>query len=85
MSEYFFGSFAGSLDDKTYEAASAIAEQHDCHIVRNFTDGGHKPPRGWMAGPNRGAPFDAQMQRAVLGELEAAGLWPFNHEQTENE
>ena len=74
MSNHFFGFGTGRVPSSVMTAIDRIAGQHDAHIVR------HDDPasgwRYWMAGPNRGAPFDSRMRDAVMLDLEAAGLWP---------
>ena len=81
MSEYMFGLGDGWLPKK----ANAIAQRYGARLC-NHTDPqckcGHgcqtfncrASRRHWFAGPNYGAPFDAQMVAAVEADLAKAGL-----------
>jgi len=74
MSEHFFGLGAGRVPSVVMTAVDRIAGQHDARIVRY--DDPASGWRFWMACPNRGAPFDGATSRAVMTDLESAGLWP---------
>ena len=68
MSAYFFGSGNGRIDDDMARRADTIARRHDATLTP-YND----PARGWrywFKGPNRGAPFDGAMARAVAEEIE---------------
>jgi len=67
MSEHFFGLHTGHMNRK----ADQIAKKHGAWHVNYTEPRGEK--RGWFACPNRGNPFDAQVARAVLADIEAAG------------
>lgn len=82
MSEYMFGLGSGYLP----KPAASIARKHGAVLV-NHCDPGCKCGYGcadecpackrhWFAGPNRGKPFDSAMGRAVMAEIEAAGITP---------
>ena len=73
MSQYFFGLWTGKVSDAWVEAADAVAKRHDAYMV-TYPDPA-SGPRGWMCGPNYGAPFDARMAAAVLDDLTAEDLW----------
>ena len=45
----------------------------DAHVV--VFDDPAADPRGWFAGPNWGAPFDAALEREAIAALRTAGLW----------
>lgn len=80
MSEYMFGLGDGWMP----KSASKIAKKHGAVLV-NHVDPGCKCGYGctdecpackrhWFAGPNRGEPFDSQLGRAVMQEIEASGI-----------
>jgi len=74
MSEYFFGLGRGRVGAGVEKRCDKIAGRHGAHIVVVTLPG--EGPRYWFAGQNLGFPFDRDMERAVLADLEAAGLWP---------
>ena len=74
MSQHFFGLGNGRIERDVVDAIDRIAAPHDASIT-TFDDPA-RGPRYWMSCPNRGAPFDGATARAVLDELDAAGLWP---------
>lgn len=67
MSEYFFGLHRGHLTSK----ADQIARRHGADHTNYTEPNGEK--RGWFSGPNRGEPFDRQLARAVIADIEEAG------------
>lgn len=67
MSEHFFGVHQGHLTTK----ADQIAKRHGAVHINYTEPRGEK--RGWFACPNRGHPFDQEVARAVLADIEAAG------------
>ena len=81
MSEYLFGLFRGRPAPAAVGKADAIATRRDCCIIQYLDPA--TGPRGWLAGPNRGAPFDGAMERAVIRDLERSGLWPLPGTETE--
>lgn len=81
MSENYCGLFNGLVKQDYCDKANAIAGKYDYHIV--CYDDPARGPRGWFAGPNLGSPFDAANSKAVLDDLEAAGLWPPHIEESE--
>lgn len=72
MSEYFFGLGRGRIPSKIAKRADAIASKHGACLVNPRLPG--EGYRYWFAGPNRGEPFDRAMARAVLDDLDAAGV-----------
>jgi hypothetical protein len=79
--EYYFGLGRGWLSAR----ADRIARKHGASLVNHTDDrcncGYNCRPgtckqsrRHWFAGPNRGEPFDSQLARAVMDEIESAGL-----------
>jgi len=72
MSEHYFLLGNGRVPDHVAEAVDAVAARHDAHLCR------HDDPatgwRYWLACDNRGAPFDGRTARAVVDDLDAAGL-----------
>ncbi len=78
MNTYFFGLGSGHLG----KLAARIAKRHGAVLV-NYYDpycrcgrgcARHCPAtaRHWFAGPNRGEPYDSELARRVLGDLDAA-------------
>ena len=70
---YFFGMWNGSVSGKWLRAANKVSKKHDADVVAYTEPNGRE--RGWMSCFNRGAPFDKETARAVIRDLEAAGLW----------
>lgn len=78
MSEYLFGGGLGHLS----RCVERAVEKEGVTLV-NYTDPGcncghgcaHGCPRRrrhWFAGPNRGFPFDRQLERRILSVVEKA-------------
>ena len=78
MSEHMFGLGSGHLP----KLADKIASKHGARLV-NYCDPGCKCGHGcakecpecnrhWFAGPNLGEPFDSEMARAVMADIEAS-------------
>jgi hypothetical protein len=64
MSEYFFALHSGHLPAK----ADKIARRHGA-AHSNYTEpNGQK--RGWFSCFNRGQPFDGEIRRAVIADLD---------------
>lgn len=74
MSEYMFGVGRGRVDGEIVDKVQEVAEKHDCDFVHGYFPGDGF--RYWFAGPNRGHPFDREMGRAVIDDLEIRDLWP---------
>jgi hypothetical protein len=72
VSDYFFGLGRGYVDKVTRARADDIAAEHGAWFV--LVDLPGEGWRYWFAGPNRGEPFDRDLARAVLDELDAAGV-----------
>jgi hypothetical protein len=76
MSEYFFATSQARISRakaKKYEAAARAegAEMTEVNVREGAAPGinGGRYQR-WMACPNRGSPFDQEIERAVLARLE---------------
>lgn len=72
MSEYFFGLGRGKVADSIRDRVDDICRAHNVAFVNPTMPG--EGPRYWFAGPNRGEPFDKALRKAVMADLEAAGL-----------
>lgn len=81
MSEYMFGLGDGHLG----KAAARIARRHGAELVNHndpgcrcgYGCGGDNCPstaRHWFACQNQGEPFDSEVARAVMADLERAGI-----------
>jgi hypothetical protein len=72
MSEYMFGVGHRKPPRKKVSAIEKVAKRHGCYFVEvNLPGTGYQ---NWFAGPNRGCPFDENMERRVMHDLETAGL-----------
>jgi hypothetical protein len=74
MSQYHFGLGKGRVGAGVEKRVDKIARKHGADFTSVTLPG--DGPRYWFSGPNLGFPFDRDMARAVLNDLEAAGLWP---------
>lgn len=73
MSQYMFGVRRGTLPAATVRKIERVAKRHGCTFVGPVSIPGNGT-QSWFAGPNRGAPFDDAMARAVFDDLEAEGI-----------
>jgi hypothetical protein len=72
MSEHHFGLGRGRVSKEDYRRIDQIAAKHGATFTNpNLPGDGW---RYWFSCPNRGQPFDGDTARAVLGEVEAAGI-----------
>jgi hypothetical protein len=72
MSQHMFSVSRNKPSRVNARKIENIAKRNECDFVEYVDPGdGYK---NWFAGPNRGAPFDDAMARAVMGDLRAAGL-----------
>ena len=72
MSQHMFSVSRNKPSRANARKIESIAKRHECTFVEYVDPGsGYK---NWFSGPNRGAPFDDAMARAVMGALRAAGL-----------
>lgn len=80
MSEFMFGDGSGWMPTR----ADRIARKHGAILV-NYADPGCRCGYGcvddcpeckrhWFEGPNYGEPFDSELARDVMAEIEAAGI-----------
>jgi hypothetical protein len=72
MSEYFFGVGTGKVPDVICKRLDKIATKHGATFTMVNMPG--EGWRYWFACPNRGAPFDGAVAKAVLDEVEAAEI-----------
>lgn len=72
MSEHMFGIGHDAPTQTNATKIGRIARTHGFGFVQTTMPGtGYQH---WFAGPNRGAPFDGDAERAIWADLEAAGL-----------
>ncbi len=72
MSQHMFSVSRNKPSRVNARKIASIAKRHACAFVEYVDPGdGYK---NWFSGPNRGAPFDDAMARAVMSDLRAAGL-----------
>mgnify|MGYP003337572411 FL=1 len=67
MSEYMFGVTRENLSKREANRRDKIARQFGCTFTTYSAPG--NDVTGWYAGPNRGFPFDGQMEKAVLDSV----------------
>lgn len=73
MGSFLFGSGSGKVSMSRARKADRIAQRHGARcIVADLPEGA----RYWFTAPNMGDPFDKATAKAVLEDLEAAGLVP---------
>jgi len=72
MSQHMFSVSRNKPSRANARKIESIAKRHACAFVE-YVDPGSKY-QNWFSGPNRGAPFDDTMARAVMSDLRAAGL-----------
>lgn len=72
MSEHFFGCGRGNVKASVYKRINKIAAKHGADFSNPNMPG--DGPKYWFACPNRGMPFDGQVERAVWTDLESVGL-----------
>lgn len=75
MSNYCFGLHSGHLTAR----ANTIAKRHGAWHVNYTEPRGER--RGWFACPNRGAPFDGDIARAVMADIDQVGLDALRHKR----
>ena len=71
---HFFELWNGAVTASWWEQAEEIAKRHGAHVVICY-DPAAGLPRGWIACPNHGEPFDDEIAAVVLNDLTSAGLW----------
>ncbi len=69
MSQHMFSVSRNKPSRANARKIASIAKRHACEFVEYVDPKYHN----WFAGPNRGAPFDDAMARAVMFDLRAAG------------
>lgn len=74
MSEHFSHLFRGRISEVREASIDDAVAHLDAQVV-TYNDPGDGP-RGWIASPNMGFPFDRDRERAITAALETAGLWP---------
>ena len=75
MTDHLHNLFRGPVsEEREAEIDAALKGAGLDAVVVTITDS--QGPRGWFASPNRGAPFDGQVERETRETLTAAGLWP---------
>ncbi len=74
MSEYMFGSGRGDVPAAKARKIDRIAQKHGAGFVNPTLPG--DGPTAWFATRTRGEPFNGETARAVMADLEAAGLLP---------
>lgn len=73
MSEHFFGLGRHRVASDIAERIDVVARRHGAEFTSvKMPDGW----RFWFACPNRGFPFDRDIELAVIESLTAEGLWP---------
>lgn len=70
MAEYMFGVSVrdGRTSGRERDRNAEIAQRHGCTWTEIY-DQGTGRWKSWFSGPNRGRPFDQQMENRVLADL----------------
>ena len=70
MAEHMFGVRVrnGRTAGRERDRREAIADKHGCTWVEIYEPTGQW--KSWFAGPNRGHPFDRQMEERVMAEVQ---------------
>ena len=70
MSEHMFGVTREKITQREYDRRNRICIEEGGHGYTEIHDPG-QGWLGWFSGPNRGEPFDRQLERRVLDRVEA--------------
>ena len=72
MSQFHFGVGRGAIPAKLAKQVDAIAQKHGADFTNVKLPG--EGYRYWFSCRNYGAPFDGATAKAVMADLEAAGI-----------
>lgn len=72
MSQFHFLAGRGRIGQRLGRQVDAVCRRHGADFTWATLPG--DGPRYWASAPNYGAPFDAEVARAVRADLTAAGL-----------